>query len=478
MAQIEVKFDHSLELSPIVIPLNSPGIGEKDSDPTGGNTPVKQTMLYGVRTPLVKIGDIVVDADDILTMELNGSGPLPTLYLEIQDSVGTIKGLQQPGSDSEVRLQILPRFENAYKKIDMKFYIKSCTGDNCILSLDCIYKVPDLYASRIKCFGERTTYELFETIASECRLGFASNLPNAGNDKRYLYCAYTSYLDLMRSSIETSGELGHELDTQILYDYWVDFWNNLNLVDVYERYQTVDKDEDIMIYVSTMDQVITQDSMDEEIYFRTPAVLSNDPAHMDTELHIDHYDSVNNSSKVNQGSDRVISIYNMDNNDCQDYFIQDGDQKKDIFVKYEYVGENYGEYNYQLASRSRRMMKNKMKDEIIEVVVQSPLISLMRGSKVNVKWYDINAKLARKKQALGISDDDIDTNIPIPLQTGSDENPNSLFRINKQVSGQYYILNSIVRYEEGVWSNTLQLTRPRDGVNRYLDLEEATKTIK
>ncbi len=477
MAQIEVKFNNSLKQSKIVIPLNSPGYKEIQDTFTGNKFQGKQTVLYGIRVPLIKINDIVIDYNDILYMSLDGSHMLPRLNLVIYDTKHLIKGLQNPSSESEVRLQILPRVENAYKKIDLTFYIKSYSANGDVLSFSCIYKVIDLYTSRIKCFGEVTSYELFEQLATECKLGFASNVSGSGNDKRYIYCANNSYESLMSNVIQSSGDSGNSVDSRIMYDCWVDFWNNINFVDSYERFNTVDSDDDMMIYVSTDHPNIGQDSMDQDMFFRTPAVLSNDPAHMDTELYIGHYNTINKSKSLENGSDRIISIYNDNDREALDYFLQDGDQSNDVFAKSEYLGECPREFNYLLARACRDMMEDKMKAETIEVTVNSPLIQLMRGGKVNVKWYDTDADLARKKQGLGIKNDDISTNIQIDPQEGVDTNPNPLFRINKQVSGQYYILSSIITFENNTWSNTLTLTRPRDQKQKYIDLSEETSTI-
>ena len=479
MAQIEIKFDNTLEQSPIVIPLanaTSDELGEPDAT-MGTAKNIKQTSVYGVVAPLIRIGDIVVDIDDIIYAELNGTGHRPTLKLTVQDSQGTIKGLQNPGSDNEVRFQILPKFENAYKKIDLTFHIVSYSADGDTLYFDCIYKVLDLYNSRVKCFGETTTYELFETIAKECKLGFATNV-EASTDTRYIYCANQSYNEIMAKSIETSGDSGNDINSRIMYNYWIDFWNNINFVDEYERFNTVDSDDDMMIYVSAGAADVTIQNIDEEMYIRTPAVLSNDPAHAETELFIGEYNPVNNSTKANKGSDRVMTTYNILKGEALDYLLQDGDQQNDIFTKHEYLGECYREFDYLLASSCREMMEDKMKDEVLEVTVNSPLLALMRGSKVNLRWFDTNNRLNLTKQKLGIKDSDIESNIPIDSPEDKvEDNPNPLFRINKQISGQYYILNSVVRYENGKWSNTIQITRPRDKKEKYLDLSEETKSI-
>ena len=194
-----------------------------------------------------------------------------------------------------------------------------------------------------------------------------------------------------------------------------------------------------------------------------------------SELYVDHYDTLNNSTQISSGSDRVFTTYNMDDHEALDYFLQDGDQKKDVFVKFEYVGENYGEFNYLMASRCRNMMLDKMNSEVIEVRVGSPLVSLMRGSKVDLLWYDTNPFIADKKLTMGI--EEIDTNIPIPNAPDSGDYSSLQFRVNKQISGQYYVLSSVIEFENGHWSNVLRLTRPREGKQTYLDLSEETKQI-
>jgi hypothetical protein len=478
MSKIQIKFDNNLKQSKIAVPLATPTPDELKSVDTftQNKLNVRQTLIYGLAVPLVKIGDIVIDKDDVLYMRLDGSKTFPKLELIVLDTQHTIKGLQQPSSQSEVRLQILPRLENAYKKIDLTFYIKSCDMDGDEIHLMCIYKVLDLYKTQIKCFGEITSYELFETIAHECQLGFASNI--AGSmDKRYIYCANQSYEDIMNRSIATSGDSENTIKSRLLYDYWIDFWNNITFADVYERFNSVDKDEDMMIYVAPDQINIAQDSIDEDMFFRTPAVLSNDPAHEGTELFIPHYNVTNRSKVQENGSDRIITIYSDEGREPLDYLIQDGDQHDDVFRKSEYSGECPREFNYLLASSCRSMLEDKMKGETIEVEVRSPLLQLPRGSKVNLKWYDTSAILARKKQGLGIKDTDISTNIQIDPQEGADTNPNPLYRINKQVSGQYYILSSVITYEGGEWSNMLELTRPRDKKEEMLDLSEATAKI-
>ena len=53
-----------------------------------------------------------------------------------------------------------------------------------------------------------------------------------------------------------------------------------------------------------------------------------------------------------------------------------------------------------------------------------------------------------------------------------------MFRLNRTITGQYYILNSVIRFESGRWTNTLQLVRPRDKVMSPVDMTKAYENIE
>ncbi len=469
MGKIRIKLNNQLQQSPVILPLVSPGREEMINSITGHNGNIQQTLLYGVRVPLIKVNDVVVDALDILYMELDGTGMLPRLDITVRDSTGTIRGLNNPSTDdNEIRVQILPRMENAYKKIDLTFYATQTDTDGDILRFTGVYKVMDLYKNRIKCFGQVSTYEMLKQLACECKLGFATNV-SSSNDKRYIYAPNTSYISLMRQAIEYSGDSGNSIQSKILYDCWVDFWNNINFADIYERFNSVDTDEEMMIYVSRYDQPLAQNTIDNEIYMQTPATLSNHPIFMDTELFIDSYSNVNNSSLLSGGSSRVITIYDIEGGEARDYLLEDKHQTKTLNTVAQYIGENYEDFNYLFAKESRNYMYNQMLNETIEVDVHSPLLQLMRGGKVNLRWYDINTHLARVKQSLNIKDDDINTNIKTEHSPTNDTYPNARYRVDNQVTGQYYILGNIITFAEGEWNNHLKLTRPRDQKFEYLE---------
>ena len=237
MALIEVKFDPTIDQKDIKIPLVYSSESEGGKNYTNNKTESLQTKLYGIVYPLISIDDFIIDYGDILSFSLKSKDVLPTLKVTVRDKYGLMEYFDTGGRDNEVNVQIIPRFNDTYKKISLSFFItsKKIQGDSIILT--CTYKNKDLLSSQFKALGELSTYETFEQIAKETKLGFASNTQSPQPDNRWMYCNYISYLDLMDREVQMGG------DETNIFDYWIDFWNNINYVNMFDRYNNKDKEK-------------------------------------------------------------------------------------------------------------------------------------------------------------------------------------------------------------------------------------------
>ena len=184
-----------------------------------------------------------------------------------------------------------------------------------------------------------------------------------------------------------------------------------------------------------------------------------------TQLYITDYTVKNTAGKnMKTGTDKVVQSYYIDKFEPSSVLIQDGDVKKDTFVKTIYAGEIFGDYDYFTSELCRTAFLQKINTNTVEVALNTPLLGLERGGKVNVEWYESNAIATVIK-----NEHDIETNVPDTEDDGTNENP-EMMTINKQVSGQYFIIGTRIKFsgfEEG-WKYILTLTRPTDQVNTYL----------
>jgi hypothetical protein len=455
MSIITVEFDNTLTQSEITMPLLSSSPAESGNDNAQTATEKAQTAVFGIQTPLIQINSTIIDFDAVQYFELSSKGVLPELTITVQDRYELINNIDKPGLDNEVRIQILPKFDNAYKKINLTFYVSNIQINGNLIRLSCLYKLPMLVSSQYKSFGEIDTYNLFKTAAIDTGLGFATNISEL-SDNRFIYCDNKSLLDVMKSEIDYSNA------NEYILDWWVDLWNNINLVDVKERYNAIDPDDDLMIWVAGQVDEVGQDI--ENKPNKVIATLTTHPSLTNSELYVKSYSiQTNPGMSSTMGTDRVYGIYEDNNNEYIDYFIQDGDVKKDIFTKYAYIGENYGDYNYMLAKYLRKGYLQKITSENITVSLKSPLLALMRGHRVNFVRYVNDSRIENKLKNLenaGVINRNIESNIPLENYTIDTPSDNGQFIIDKTASGQYLIWDITIKYINNEWAYNLTLVKP------------------
>ena len=116
MAQITVKYDPVIEIEEIEEPMYATSKDECEEDRPAE---VQQTKMTGILSPLIKVNNILILWDKVSRFELSSTKFLPELSFTFRDDLGFTKSLDQPGNDNLVLVQILPPFDNAYKKISI-----------------------------------------------------------------------------------------------------------------------------------------------------------------------------------------------------------------------------------------------------------------------------------------------------------------------------------------------------------------------
>lgn len=452
---LEVKYDPSIEFEPIVTPIVTAGdidtdVQEVKDDNSGG---ILQTKVQGVMTPLIKVNNIVVPFNSVIFFELSFSNNLPSIRLTINDEMDLSKALDGPKGDNIIRVQILPPFDNAYKKINLNFYTSDIRMSDGEVSLSGIYKNTDLYKYRLQAFGEITTYELVDKVAKGCGLGFASSLTKT-DDKRYIYCANTNFLDLLSKEIEYSG------DERSFPEVWVDWFNYVNLIDAYDAYNSKEAGNDIWIQSTVQPDV---ESTTSSGVMKFPARITNSPAFSSTPIFIPDY-KVRGATANNifDGTDKVLEVYEYSGCKGDSRLVQDGDVHSDVFVHSTYLGETFGKRNYLLQKQCRAAWAQKRSASLMEVELQYPCLGLNRGGWVDLDWYDTNDVLGGIKERI-----EGDTNTESGEEMTDEQGRKMDWTLNTQISGHYYIYDTRLRYDGG-WKYLLTLCRPADVSNTYL----------
>ena len=466
MADINIKSDPTVEIEEIKMALNTATPEEEPDSAELGE--YQQTKVEGIAAPLVRLNDIAIISDQIVRFELH-SDPIPTVDIEINDRWNLSRVLDSPKSDNLLVVQIIPPFDNGYKKINLRFYITDYRTRGDLIRVHGEYNVAEQHDIVLEAFGEKTTYELAELVAQRLKLGFASNLEGT-DDKRWIYCPSKTLLSLLSKEVPFGGG-----ETQLL-DWWIDYWNYLNLVDIYDRY--TNNEDDIKIWTMTTAAVeLNEQNSTEPV--EVDAVLTNHPSMNGTPLYVNEYKVYSDTSKnLKDGTDKTVETYSISELNSETTDVLDGDVHNDIFKKYEYAGEIFGEHNYLVQEALQRSFIQKIKSQYIDIQLVKPQLGLVRGGRVNFNWYECNefVSTAMDEQNSSVSTnyseiDTTDTNSDTEDETGNAAD--TTWVLNKTISGQYYILDSWFKYDnEGGgmnWRHFLRLCRPADMVKTYLE---------
>ena len=472
MAQITVIRDPSVKQSNIVASLDTTSASVTgDALDNENYTMNDQLKVVGIQSPLIAINGLTIEWNDIYSLVLDGTGVFPIISFSFVDKRGRFTQLMGPGRDNEFRIQILPAFENAYKKINLTFFIDTMDLHDGMIRGTGVYKNLALTDTRFKALGELSTYDLCDKISVDTGLGFAGNVRST-EDTRYMYCNYESYGNVLKEEIGKSGA-----NKAYVYDVWVDFWNYLNLCNVYDRVNSVDGPEDMKVWVSSDVTGIRQN--DSNTPQLMDALLTNMPSVTGSELLVRDY-SVINTPQNNElyGTYNCVSVYEENKKECINHVLKDKDAAMDKFQSFSYLGEVYGDYNYLLAGKTREFYLAKIKSQMIEVELQYPLLGVIRGDQLRFVWFDNNSGNTYTFEMLkdGKIIKDFDKYNLGWLKELLPDNPDpGVGRLipNLQYSGQYTVMGISLEYDyEHQWSYRLRLTRPESMVPEFINKQE------
>jgi hypothetical protein len=460
MAAITVIRDPNIEQSKIYHALRQPSAQEAEEQSQKNPTEYQQTKIFGLLVPILALNGVAVDFQDVEKFELDCTGKLPVVKFTIHDRSNIISNYSNPGNDNELRLQILPRFDNTYKKIDLTFMCTDVHADNGSIIGTAEYKLTEFTKSLYKALGQLSTYELCDKISTDTGLGFAANT-EATEDARYMQCQYESYKDLISREIYKSGS-----SEVHVFDWWVDTWNNLILCDIYDRINSEDTEADMQIWITQ--NTGDGSTNDDALPTKALALFSNHPALEHTDLYVQDYDIETDAASQSRGNSVALSVYEENKKEWIDHYITDGDIQKNEFVKFEYAGEVYGDYNYLLAEKCRDIYLKKIESEVIVIHTAHPQLGIMRGDQLRFVWYDNDAGNAMEQDALQEaqaikSTEDLSTILGwVKDWDFSKAVTDSPLRVNLQYSGQYTCIGQYISYnkESQSWDCWLYLSRP------------------
>jgi len=335
--------------------------------PEGVNT--KDEDRWGAYVPLIMINTTRFAEDEIDQMTLDVGGKIPTIQVSIND-VGRKMGVDTPMDGDVISVYLRPPDNVNQKPIRIDFDIKGISGDPSSGSFGIrgIMKIPGLYAEVCKSFAKGNSFDHLQDVAEELKLGFASN-ETATDDAMARLISFENYEQFIIKTMSTVYK-----DDDSFFDWYIDPYYYLCLVNVNKQFSLEDKLEDINISTTAplSGQVLEEKA---ESSAAGPLLLTNRSDRKGTNIYIESYSQQNNSAQIwiRNGYKRYSQYFSISDDNQTEYvstfvdplttpgaeedaIIQKGRANDNFFekqVKYKWLGKQSSENvheNYIFAS--------------------------------------------------------------------------------------------------------------------------------
>ena len=268
------------------------------------NDPSKQT---GITVPWISINSMKLDQDEIGGLEIDISDKVPTLFLKFKDSKNRI-AMDAPLDAAIVSVYIKPPDEENQRPIRMDFNIVSFDGNPKSRTYICrgILRLPKFYSEVCQSFKSASSFDHLKKMCQDLGIGYASNEDNTV-DVMTRFIPFENYEFFVNETVETSYK-----DDDSFFDWYIDPWYYLCLVNVNKQFDLEDEFEEINISnwppVSSMQGGKGMDS------HKASFMLSTGHPHATTNLGIEAYNMVNTSGDVSikNGYQRTGQWLNID----------------------------------------------------------------------------------------------------------------------------------------------------------------------
>lgn len=277
----------------------------------------KRTKSVGVDQPYVIINGYEFKGSDIVYCKLSVNGFYPKLTLSLTDSRMAFDVGTYPRDGDNITLLINSKNQDTFKSIHMDFDITSVSspstpsgfaGDTARdYNFQGVCKIPGLFAEDCKSYGEGTSLEHIEKVATELKLGLATNI-DATDDLQNRIQPYSTKFDFIKDVVNYSY-VGEEC----FQTFYIDQYYNLNFVELNKVFNSKrlsgdDMQNSITSYANSIEVDRTSENSDN---IETKIMLTNHLAADKTGNKIWAYNLKNNSSRISlsNGYKRILQMW-------------------------------------------------------------------------------------------------------------------------------------------------------------------------
>lgn len=465
VTKIEVKRDASELFGNIEIPYYA--YNKEDNPDIHGTAEQDYKNVWGALIPVLIINDIHIQEQDIIELTLSSRNELPTLKCTFRDSRNLLVKFNQPKAVNTIKVVIIPQFEGVYKKIKLEFFMSTISEySEGIVYCEGIYKLNYLYNDLIKTYGELTTDEFLDKVSEEGGLGFATHIKYNLDDKHYRFLNNINPITAFNRDISFSGSQ----ETQI-YDWFIDFWNNVNLIDYYIQLNNLTQEQQMCTIpalnanVTTPNEGTTGEANKEAKDFqKVPMIYTNSQGMQMSPLFINNFELQSLPGlSLFEGSEKEYLYSNEVNFNHEmeafDIILKDIKEDKDKIHKSVFLGREFEEIPILKQKVQRNAYLQKLKTNILVIHAAKYCFGVLRGGKLDIQIYENdNLNRAYMTENEGRVKND-DTMYGDYSQEEDVKKADNAYILNKYLSGQYTVIGVDIEYKDGQMGASYYLTR-------------------
>lgn len=391
------------------------------------------------KMPYIVMNGVTIESKDITYFKLHNDRYLPEIEMTFSDPTNKIFDSKYPLDQQKISLLIRAN-ETLLMSIRMDFWItefgsaKNKSGDSDDKVYDLVAKL-DIPLIIKNTSYKGTSYEVLKKIAEQTEMGFASNIENDTNDSMtWINCG----VDYVREQIPEIVKRSYISDDTFLWAY-VDFWYNLNYVDIEKQLSLSTKDARGLLGSEKL-------SGEQKII---PLILSNNPNYNQTNQYIDKFNLLNNSTDVNfnLGYNPHIYYYMTKEKNVSNVLLDTistkGDKSDKIVMKGQPRDNNYGldqQKNYFIGkidtdnSHKNYLYANQSNLHNIEFLQKIRMVIVLKNINFGLyRFQPVNIQLYKTKEL----DDNPNPVTVDDVKTSKDVDKSKL---NERLSGDWLII--------------------------------------
>ena len=375
--------------------------------------------------PYISINDYPFSERELRYFEINTQGWIPEIMVNVKINHGIFLNRHFP-KDGDLISVFVRSFNSLFKPIKCDFFItKVLTGlssdnEGSIMSYTFFgtLNIPNLYSDVSMCIKDKTSMEALIEIANKLGLGFASN-ETSTDDKMSWRSSKNNLATFMQEIAQHSYK-----DENSWFDLWIDYYYNINFVNLNKNYSIPD---DFEVFEGIVRGGFNTDYDGSETQIqKAKNILTNSPETKPSSQFFGRFEITNNSGNINNTLcyNENIYLYDKNLNDIVDFkispFKTNGSEKskvvmlgrtgedfykdnlRNVWMGFQFSGENRNVHNFWKLSFIQNLY-NKQEVEKLTVTCEVPTanLNLYKGMVVPVIFIiqddPIGAKVAGSK---------------------------------------------------------------------------------